>query len=43
MTADTAMSVFHNAFGRWVAPGEERPLPELVRESLDALRAVTAG
>lgn len=43
MTADTAMAVFHNGFARWVAADEERALPELLEESIDALRAVVAG
>jgi AcrR family transcriptional regulator len=43
VTADTAIAVFRNAFERWVAAGEERELTELLRESLDALRAVTAA
>ncbi len=43
LTAETAMAVFRNAFERWVAPGEQRELPELLRESLDSLRAVAAG
>ena len=43
LAAETAIAVFRDAFERWVAAGDERELPELVRESLDALRAVTAG
>jgi hypothetical protein len=43
LTAETAMAVFRNAFERWVAPGERRELPELLRESLDSMRAVAAG
>lgn len=42
ITAETAIAIFRNAFERWVAPGEQRELPQLIRESLDALRAVTA-
>jgi AcrR family transcriptional regulator len=41
--AHTAVTVFHVAFGRWVAPGNERPLKQLQREALAELRAVTAG
>ncbi len=42
LTADTAIAVFRNAFERWVAPDEQRELTEVLHESLDALRAVTA-
>ena len=35
--------MFRNAFERWVADDTERELADVVRESLDALRAVTAG
>jgi hypothetical protein len=34
---DLAVSVFSDAFGRWIAPGETRDLVELQRESLTAL------
>jgi AcrR family transcriptional regulator len=43
LTADTAIAVFRNAFERWVAAADQRDLPELIRESLDALRTLTAG
>jgi AcrR family transcriptional regulator len=43
ITAETAIAIFRNAFERWVAATDERDLPELIRESLDALRAVAAG
>jgi AcrR family transcriptional regulator len=43
LTAETAIAVFRNAFDRWVAAADHRDLPELIRESLDALRAVAAG
>jgi hypothetical protein len=43
VTADTAVAVFRNAFERWVATTDEQDLSELIRESLHALRAVTAG
>ena len=33
---------FRVAFERWLAEGETRGLPEIVRESVDALRAVAA-
>jgi AcrR family transcriptional regulator len=43
MTAETVIAVFRNAFERWVAATEQRDLTEVIRESLDALRTVTAG
>jgi AcrR family transcriptional regulator len=43
ITAETAIAVFRNAFERWVAAADHRDLPELIRESLEALQAVTAG
>ena len=36
------MAVFRVAFERWLADGETRSLPEIVRDSVDALRAVAA-
>ena len=42
LAAETAMAVFRVAFERWLAEGETRSLPEIVRESVDALRAVAA-
>lgn len=41
--ADTAVAVFRNAFERWVAPAEQRELPELIRDSLEALQTVIAA
>jgi AcrR family transcriptional regulator len=43
VTAETAIAVFRTAFERWVAATDGRELPELIRESLDALQAVTAA
>jgi AcrR family transcriptional regulator len=43
LTAQAGMSVFSIGFGRWIAEGNERELAELFAESLDALKAVTAG
>lgn len=43
MTAETAVAVLRHAFERWVAEDRRRDLPELIRESLEALLAVTAG
>ena len=41
--AETAVAVFRIAFERWVADTDAGNLPELIRESLQALRAVAAG
>jgi AcrR family transcriptional regulator len=43
LTAEAAIAVFRIAFERWVAAGDERDLPELIRESMAALRAVAAA
>jgi AcrR family transcriptional regulator len=43
LTAQAGIAVFHVAFARWVDEANELTLPEVIRESLDALRAVTAG
>jgi hypothetical protein len=41
--AETGIAVFRIAFERWVNEPDRRDMPELIRESLDELRAVTAG
>ena len=43
VTAETAIAVFRTSFERWVAEDAERELADVVRESLDTLRAVTAA
>ncbi|MFB7334821.1 TetR/AcrR family transcriptional regulator [Streptomyces adustus] len=43
LTAEAGVAVFKVGFERWVAPGEQREMAPLMRESLDALKAVTAG
>ena len=43
LTAQAGIAVFHVAFARWVGDGHELALPEVIRDSLDELRAVTAG
>ena len=37
------MAVFRVAFERWVDPGNERSLRQLMDESLEQLRGVTAA
>lgn len=43
LTAEAGIAVFKVAFERWVDESNQQDLPQLIRESLDALKAVTAG
>jgi AcrR family transcriptional regulator len=43
LTAEAGIAVFRIAFERWVNEPDQRDLPQVIRESLDALKAVTAG
>jgi len=43
LTAEAGIAVFKTAFERWVNETGEADLPRLIRESLDELKAVTAG
>jgi len=43
LTAEAGIAIFRIAVERWVDETNERSLPELIRESLEQLRAVTAG
>jgi len=43
LTAEAGIAIFKIAFERWVNEAGPADLPELIRESLDELRAVTAG
>jgi AcrR family transcriptional regulator len=43
LTAQAGIAVFHVAFARWVEQGNELELPEIIRDSLNELRVVTAG
>jgi len=43
LTAEAGIAVFKIAFERWVNATGQPDLPQLIRESLDDLRAVTAG
>ncbi len=43
LTAEAGVAVFRVGFERWVTERGERALPQLIRESLDELKAVTAG
>lgn len=43
LTAEAGIAVFKVGFERWIAASEEREMPQLMRESLNELKAVTAG
>ncbi len=43
LTAEAGIAVFKIAFERWVSDTSQADLPQLMRESLDELKAVTAG
>ena len=43
LTAEAGIAVFKIAFERWIDGTSQPELPQLIRESLDELRAVTAG
>jgi AcrR family transcriptional regulator len=43
LTAEVAIAVFRTAFERWIDETNGRDFPELVRDSLDQLKALTAA
>jgi len=43
LAAEAGIAVFRIAFETWMDDGEQRQLPQLIRVSLDELKAVTAG
>jgi AcrR family transcriptional regulator len=43
LAAEAGIAVFKIAFERWINDTSQPDLPQLVRESLDELKAVTAG
>jgi AcrR family transcriptional regulator len=43
LTGEAGIAVFKVAFERWVTEKGKRDLPQLIRASLDELKAVTAG
>ena len=43
LTAEAGIAVFKVSFERWVNESSQRDLPQLIRESLDELKALTAG
>jgi AcrR family transcriptional regulator len=42
LTAEVAIAVFRTAFDRWIDEAEDRAFPEVFRESLGQLKALTA-
>jgi AcrR family transcriptional regulator len=42
LTAEVAIAVFRTAFDRWIDEAEDRDFPEVFRESLGQLKALTA-
>ena len=43
LAAEAGIAVFRIAFERWIGESFQRDLPQFIRESLDELKAVTAG
>jgi hypothetical protein len=43
LAAETGVAVFKVAFERWINDARERDLAQLIRESLDEMRSVTAA
>jgi AcrR family transcriptional regulator len=43
LTAEAGIAVFKVAFERWITGSDQQDFPQLIRESLDELKAVTAG
>jgi AcrR family transcriptional regulator len=43
LAAEAGIAVFRIGFGRWISQTGQADLPQLIRESLDELKAVTAG
>lgn len=43
LAAEAAVAVFRIAFDRWVNASRDRDFSQVIRESLEALKAVTAG
>jgi AcrR family transcriptional regulator len=43
LAAEAGIAVFKIAFARWISEASQPDLPRLIRDSLDELKAVTAG
>ena len=43
LAAEAGIAVFRIAFERWISETSQADLPQIIRESLDELKAVTAG
>jgi hypothetical protein len=43
LAAETGIAVFKVAFDTWVAASDDRDFPQIIRESVEALKAVATG
>jgi AcrR family transcriptional regulator len=43
LTAEVAIAIFRTAFERWIAEANEQTFPQIIQESVDQLKALTAG
>ena len=43
LAAETSIAVFRVAFSRWVTATEDQDLHDIIRETLDRLRTLTAS
>jgi len=43
LTAEAGIAIFKIAFERWISLSDQQDLPQFIRETLDELKAVTAG
>jgi hypothetical protein len=43
LAAEAGIAVFRIGFERWITETSQADLPQLIRDSLDELKAVTAG
>ncbi|MEW1642419.1 TetR family transcriptional regulator [Streptomyces sp. NPDC091219] len=43
LAAETSVTVFRVAFSRWVSASQDEPLQDVIRETLDRLRALASG
>jgi AcrR family transcriptional regulator len=43
LAAEVGIAIFRKAFDRWIDDANQQEFPQLIRESLDQLKALTAG
>ncbi|MGW4233469.1 hypothetical protein ACWEF9_30115 [Streptomyces sp. NPDC004980] len=43
LAAETGIAVFKVAFARWLGESDQQDFPQLVQDTLDELKAMTAG